>query len=124
MSGRKSNLAVFQNIVNGDMSGDVTSSVTNIEFIDNVGVQLNFTGTPTGTFKIQVSADYKQNSQGVVTNAGNWIDLSFSTTPSASGSASQIYIDMTQLSAPYIRVKYVRASGSGTLNGYIVGKQV
>jgi hypothetical protein len=103
----------------GDMSGNLTSSAVDIEFLDNIGVQFNFTGTPTGTFDVQISMDY--NTQ---TGAGNWISLVFSTAPAASGSANQIYIDMNQMSAPYMRVKYTATSGTGSLDAFVCGKEI
>jgi hypothetical protein len=125
MSGRKNNLLKFQNITNGDMSlSEIASAVTNIQFLDNIGIQLNFSGSPVGSFEIQVSADYAQDDQGNVQNAGNWIPLTFSIAPVASGSADQIYLDMNQLSAPWIRVVYTKDSGTGTLNSFITGKMI
>lgn len=125
MGSTKNVLKTYHAITNGDMSGDITSPVTSTQFLDNIGIQLNFTGTPTGTFQIQYSADYNQDSQGNVINAGNWITNSLITpTPAASGSADQIYIDLTQISSPWVRVKYVRTSGTGTLNMYITAKMV
>ncbi len=124
MSGRKNTLDVYQNIKAGDMSGNITSPATNIQFLDNVGLQLNFTGSPTGTFAVQVSADHIQDSQGNIQVAGNWVSLSLSPSPAATGSGNQIYIDLNQLSAPYVRVVYTFSSGTGTLNSFIVGKAV
>lgn len=121
---RKNTLVKFQNVTNGDMSGNITSAVTNIQFLDNIGIQLNFTGTPTGTFAIQVSADHVQDSQGAVSVPGNWIALTLSPSPAATGSANQIYIDLNQLSAPYVQVVYTPASSTGVLNSFIVGKEV
>lgn len=124
---RKNNLRVFQSITSGNMAATITSSVTDIQFIDNIGIQLNFTGNPTGTFAVQVSADYARDFGGTVTNAGNWVPISLSPAPSAAGSADQIYLDINQLSAPWIRVVYTPtgvetadittvADSSGSLN--------
>jgi hypothetical protein len=122
---RKNVLDNFQNIVNGDMSqASITSVVTQIKYLDNIGIGLNWTGTPTGTFAVQVSADYQQSSQGVVTNVGKWTPLTLSPAIAASGSADNAYIDITQTSAPFIRVVYTKTGGTGTLNSYIVGKEV
>lgn len=120
---RKNNLRVYQNITAGDMStASITSSVTNIQFLDNIGIQLDFTGTPTGTFQVQVSANHAQDEFGNVTVPGSWIPITLSPSPAASGSADSIYIDINQTSAPWIRVVYTRGSGTGVLNGYITGK--
>lgn len=119
--GRKNNLLKYQNITNGDMSAaSITSDVTDIQFLDNVGLQLQWTGSPVGTFSVQVSADYAISSiTGAVTNPGTW-----STLPPAptTASGSPIYIDLNQLSAPFVRVVYTKTSGSGTLQGYITAK--
>lgn len=122
---RKNNLLRFQNIVNGDMSqASITSTVSNIQFLDNIGIQLNFTGTPTGSFAVQLSIDYAQDDQGNVTNAGNWVPITFTTPPVAAGAPGTIYLDLNQLSAPWIRVVYTKGSSTGTLQGFITGKML
>jgi len=113
MSGRKSQLPPYPVISAGDMSMNITGPVTNIQYLDNVGLQLVFTGTPTGTFFVDLSLDQT-----------NWTPITFSASPVASGSAGNIYLDMNQLSAPYIRVRYVASSGAGSLNAMITSKQV
>lgn len=131
---RKNNPVQFPNIVNGDMShASIISSVTSIRFLDNVGIQLNFSGSPVGEFAVQVSADHMQDDFGNVTVPGNWVPLIFTywngtlfvtgnNIPTTVG--SPIYLDLNQLSAPWIRVVYTKTSGSGTLNGVIVMKSV
>lgn len=134
MSQKKNVLLKFNNIVNGDMSqASLTSTVTNITYLDDIGLQFNWTGSPVGTFQVQVSADHAQDFNNNVTVAGNWIPLTFtyyngtafvtSTTLSTS-LGSPYYLDLALLSAPWIRVVYTMASGSGTLNSFICGKEV
>lgn len=122
----KSQLKQYAVIINGSMTGTstITSAVTNIQFLDNIGYQMNFTGTPTGTFYAQVSADYEQDNNGNVLNPGNWINLNLPTPAVASGTSGLIYLDLNQLSAPWIRVQYVNSSGTGTLNAFITAKVV
>lgn len=121
----RKNLLRFQNITSGDMSAaSITSSISNIQHLDNIGIQLKWTGVPVGTFAIQVSVDYAQDFEGNVTNSGTWTSLSLSPSPVASGAADNAYVDLNQLSAPWLRVVYTKTSGTGTLNGYIVGKMV
>lgn len=103
----------------GSMASSLTSGVTPIEFLDNIGIQLNFTGTPTGAFDVQISMDYDPQ-----TGSGNFISLTFSTAPVAAGSANQIYIDLNQMSAPWLRIVYARTSGTGTLDAFVNGKEI
>jgi len=124
MSGRKSNLFRFQNITDGDMSGDVTSIITNIQQLDNIGFQVVWTGTPVGSFDIQVSLNYTQDEWGNVQNAGDWSSIGLTPAPAAEGSADSAYIDINQISAPWIRLIYTRTSGTGTLQGYVTAKMV
>ncbi len=126
MSGRKSNLLRFQTITNGNMGAvSVTSTVTNIEFMDNIGLQLVWAGTaPLGVAEVQVSLDYAQDYQGNVTNTGTWVALSFASPLSVAGNTGSIYCDVNQISAPWIRVVYTKTSGVGTLQGYIAGKTI
>lgn len=103
------------------MAANVASSVTNIEFLDNIGVQFNFTTSDAvGTFQVQVSMDYNP----VAPTAANWVNLALSPAPVAASANDSIYIDMNQLSAPWLRSTYTRTSGSGTLNAFICGKEV
>lgn len=113
MSGRKNVLGPFHIVTAGDMSGNITSPQTNIQFLDNVGIQFIFTGTPTGNFFVDLSID------GVT-----WTPIAFSGQPAASGSGDNIYLDINQTSSPLIRTRYVAASGSGSLDVWITSKQV
>ncbi len=125
MSGRKNALFKFRNIADGDMSGDITSAITAIQYLDNVGVQVIWAGTaPVGTVSVEVSLDHSQDELGNVTVAGNWAAIDISPAPSVASNTGSIYIDLNQLSAPYIRVKFTRTSGTGVMNAYICGKAV
>jgi hypothetical protein len=90
MSG-KSSLLKYQNIggssgVSGSMAANITSKVTGVQYLDNVALQLNITTSDAvGTFEVQVSIDYAQDSQGNVSNAGNWIGLNLSSVPTVAG---------------------------------------
>ena len=115
------------------MATNLTSVVTNIQYLDDVGIQLNWTLTPTGTFQVEVSADYAQDINANVTNAGNWIPLTFTywngtvfvtatSIPTTVG--SPIYLDLALLSAPWIRVVFTDASVPGVLNAFITAKAI
>ena len=93
-------------VTNGDMAGDITGPATNfsIQGFSRVAVQFIFTGTPTGSFFVDVSQD-----------ATNWAALPLSPAPVASGAAGNAFVD-AQTGAVYMRVRYVRTSGTGSLN--------
>lgn len=121
-AGRKNNLLKFQVITAGDVSGNITSTITNIQFLDNIGYQANMTGNPTGTLSVEISADYAQDNNGNVTTAGNWIGLTSEAI--TAGTPSIVYFDLNQLSAPWIRLSYAESGGTGTLNAFITAKMV
>jgi hypothetical protein len=112
----KNVLPRYQSISATAMSANITSPATNIQYLDNVCIQSNWTGNATGTIVAQVSADHQQDQFGNITNAGNWVALS-GVSASVAGSASQALFDLNQLSAPYIRTVFTttfKESGSIT----------
>ena len=118
---QKNIVPVFQCFTNATMGvGTIISPVTSINYTDNAAVQFNFTGTPVGTFQVQVSLDFNPQ----FSNPGNWVPLNLSPTPVASGSAGSIIIDCNQLGAPWLRVVYIGTSGSGVLNSFVTAKGV
>jgi hypothetical protein len=76
--------------------------------VDNVAFQFNFTGTPTGSFFVDGTLD-----------STNWSALVLSPAPAASGSAGTLLVNLSQLAFPYIRFRYTRSSGSGSLDTWI-----
>ena len=104
------------------MTGNVTSAVTVIQNLSQVGYDISWTGTPVGTFSVQISNTYSQNGAGNVLNPGTWTTLTLSTTPTASGTASNGYIDIDACSAYAIRLVYTAGSSTGVLNATICGK--
>lgn len=117
-------LKKYHLIADGVMTGTsvITSNAVEIINLDNVFVQLDFTGTPNGTFAIQVSSDHSEDQEGNILVAGHWITLTLSPAPVAAGSADDIGIDLNQLGASYLRVVYTNTSGVGVLNGFVSGK--
>lgn len=125
----KNTLLSYEILTGANAAGNLVSAVTNIQRLDNVGIQVHVaSGTPTGTVQVQISADYEQDTEGNVLVVGNWINLKQpdNTTLVAqvitAGSPAQTYFDLTQLSCPWIRITYTASSGSGTLNAFITAK--
>ncbi len=86
----------------------IYSQILDISKMDNCGLEVTWTGTPTGTFSVMVS------------NSGiNFYALTFNpalTQPS--GSAGGYAIDLNQLPFKYMNLQYVNSSGSGSLTVY------
>lgn len=122
MAGNSKNaLKPWRAIVSGDMTGNLVSSEpTNIMFMDNVSIEFDFTGTPTGTFFVDVSNTYDP----ILNPNPTWITLPLSPTPVATGTSGVIGIDYNQSGFQWLRVRYTATSGSGTLNAYIAVKAV
>lgn len=117
------NILVPYVVLNGtSMASTITSNPTNIIGLESVGYSVAWTGTPTGTFSVQISNDYAQTSTGSVYNAGTWTTLTLSGTPAASGSASNGYLDVYGCSAAWMRLVYTASSGSGNLTAVVAGK--
>lgn len=129
MSDRHNQIRKCQNFTNAVMSGTstVTSLTTSIQFLDDIGLEWVWSGSPVGNFQVLISADYDPNEN----IAGNWVPLLFTYWNGASfvtsynlptSLGSPYYIDLALLSAPYIQVTYTNTSGSGTLNGFLTAK--
>jgi hypothetical protein len=105
-------------ITNGDMSlASLTSPSIPIQWEDNVGIQVTWSGSPVGAFAVPISLDQI-----------NWVTIPTSafngTYPVPGTTTSPGFLDMNQLSASYIRLVYTKVSGTGTLNALLVAKGV
>lgn len=120
---RKNVVDAFDMIVDGDMSANITQSTfTDVRFLDNANIRVTWDagGTPVGTLVIQA----KQVKQGRPEEAADWFDVDFNTTIVIDNTATEHQIHLTQLPFTHIRVKYIRTSGTGTLNARLTARQI
>jgi hypothetical protein len=92
----------------------IYSNILDISRMDNIGAEVNWSGTPTGTLSVMVS------NSGVSFSA-----LTFSpalTQPT--GSAGGYVINLNQLPFKYLMFQYINASGSGILTIYLQSKDL
>ncbi len=109
-------------VVNGDMSGSLTSAVTLIPKLSMVTYAYSWAGSsPVGTVIVQVSNDYSVNAEGAVSNAGTWNTLPFVNAAGSvvssfavSGSSGVGFVEVVT-GAYAIRTVYTVTSGTGTL---------
>jgi hypothetical protein len=107
--------------VSGAMATSINSLPTNVQELSLGSYSMVWTGSPTGTFSIQGSNDYTQNSAGTV-NAGTWDTLPVSVTVSATGSPGNGIYDIALTGILWLRLVYTASSGSGNCNAIFVGK--
>jgi hypothetical protein len=126
--------ASYEAVVSQSTAANYTSQAYEVLDVDVESIQINYTGSPTGTFAIQGSSDYTEqyNPNGTVTviNPGNWANLYYSVnggTPSASVAVptypSPIIFDTYGSGVGYIRIVYT-GSGTGTFSAYITAKRL
>lgn len=103
------------------LGANVVGTPTNIQYLDNISIQLNITGaSAAGTITIQGSLDYAQTPFNAA-NAGSWDSLGVTYT--VAGAATKI-ISLTQVCVPWIRIVFTRDSGTGSIDAYISGKAI
>lgn len=85
------------------------------ESTDSYDIQVSWTGTPTGTLTLQVSN--KENP--VESTDADWVTSTEITVTNPAGSASGFRQACTGSPAYRKRLKYVNASGSGTLYAWV-----
>lgn len=109
-------------VLNGSMASTIHSDPTIISNISMVSYDIAWTGTPTGTFTVEVSNTYSKNADGSVKNPGNWTALTLSAPTTATGTSGTGFIDVDQIAAYAIRLTYTPASGTGVLNAVVASK--
>jgi hypothetical protein len=110
----------------GDMSlASVTSETINLENILFLAIQAIWSGTPTGTIKLQASCDVGRENTGNLDGVGvsNWTDVP-SATLSPAGSASSGFIELKESGFKWARLVYTRSGGSGSLTARFNAKGV
>lgn len=122
----KNTLKVYPDpaIAGQSMAASFNGTPTNIEYFDNIGIQLKWTGAnPIGAINVQVSLDFDPR----FPSAATWTYIE--STPGVpiviapGGAPGTGYFDLNQLSAPWVRVTYTTAGGSsGSLTSKVSAK--
>lgn len=124
--GRK-DIIVYKLVSAQSLAATFNSSPTVINYMDNCSYQINVTTSNSqGTFSVQASNDYKKDEPSqIVTNAGTWVDLTLSGTPTVAAANDSIIINLNQLPFTAIRLHYTSTiAGTGTADIYITDKVV
>lgn len=90
------------------------SNSLDIQYVDNVGLQFNWDSSDGyGTFAVEVSIDNQ-----------NWNALPLSSTILVNEAPGTAYVDLNQLSANRLRVRYYRDYGGGTVDVWTTAKLI
>lgn len=110
--------------LNQSMTSTVSSKPEFIGQMSYIGFDLAWTGTPTGSFTVEVSNSYSVDATGKTKNAGNWVALTLSTSVTATGSPNSAFIDIDGVAASWIRLTYTPSASTGLLTAYLSGKVI
>ena len=112
-------------VINGAaVASTVTSTPVHIMYLDNVGIQYVWTGTPTCTLSVLVSNQTVAGSNPPAPVAGSFTALTLTGLVNPAGSAGTFWIDLNQLGAEWVEAQYASCSGSGTLSAFLSAKGV
>lgn len=92
----------------------IYTNIQDISYEDNQGLEITWTGTPTGTIEVLCSES------GIT-----FYPLTFNpvlTQPT--GAAGGYLVNLTQVPWRYIMIRYTNASGSGTISAWIGSKDL
>ena len=109
----KAVIPVFHSVEDANMTTQVVSRVTDVSTVDNIGIQITFTGSPVGDFFIEGSV-----------NNTTWIPLEFTVAPVAVGVGDDFLFNIKQFPYPKIRIRYTPTSGTGVLNAWVFAKRL
>jgi hypothetical protein len=104
------------------MTGDISSSAFWVPHLDNFAIQAVWTGTPTGTLKLQCSCD--KGSGNVSEERGaptNWTDIVGSSQSTAGAAGSNVW-NVQNAGYRWVRVVFTFGSGTGSLSVTANGK--
>jgi hypothetical protein len=95
----------------------VTSSPIPIDQLWGFAIQAVWTGTPTGTLKLQASCDpiTPANASGSTPVVTNWTDVADSSS-SIAGAAGSYLWNVSSASYNFVRLVYTNASSTGSLS--------
>lgn len=124
MGGRKNELSSYEifKAADASLSLDNKLNPTNVTWLDNAGISVQWTGNPVGEMKVWVSNDAANPKEG--RHVQNWTELDFGTPVIIDGTNQNLIINMNQLPFVWLAVGFEQTSGAGTLSAQLTSKEV
>jgi hypothetical protein len=94
-----------------NLAANATSEVIDVRHLALLAVAMIWTGTPTGTVKLQGSVDNI-----------NWFDLGTFSQALAGAAGSKLW-EVVDVTVAYVRLSYASTSGTGSLTPKVNGKR-
>lgn len=98
-----------QIVTNTVMNTTITSDYYNVQQLFGCAIQAVFTGTPTGDFKLQASADPATSYTASSNTPVNWTDID--TSPYSVSASGNYMWNVFDIMYNYIRLVYTDSSG-------------
>jgi hypothetical protein len=118
--GRKNVIVPYKIIDDGNMGADITSVTTDVQYQDNIGIIVAWTGaSPVGQLKVEVANEVANDPDTIV-----WDALDFGSTINVAGNSGKHSLNIQSLPYTKIRLKYLRTSGTGQMNAILTSKVV
>ena len=112
---RKNIVASYAMIDAGDLSGNLTSSIVNVQNMDKGSIHLSWAGSsPVGTVVVQARNGEKDP----------WFNLNMGAAINISGASGDHQLIFNEMPFTDIQLQYTATSGSGALDAIITLKQL
>lgn len=123
MSGRKNVIVPIKIASAQSLGATFQSAATNIQFLDRVALALDCTTSDAvGTFTIQGRTSPPTQQGSSLGPASEWADLDMNAM-TLSSADKYIVIDIINTGLVWIRVSYVRTSGTGSCDIWLAAKE-
>lgn len=102
-----------------DLSGNLTSNITNVIHLDKASIHVTWTGSsPDGTITVEATNDDPASLAPV------WRELDMGSAITVSGASGEHDLIFNELPFNAVRLKYAVSSGTGNINATIHSKSV
>lgn len=95
------------------MGTDLESAPMNLYKIQGYAIQVTWTGSPTGTFKLQASS--QKGTDEIGTGVTRWDDISGASQATGGAAGSVMFNNTAVPGYNWVKLVYTRSSGTGTV---------